>query len=280
MRILDKTGTVRMAHDGDGARPEIGRGALRNLLLSSLPPGVVRWDARVTGIDREQSGFRLSFADGSVATTEILIGADGAWSKVRPLVSEASPIYSGISFVELRYLDADVKHPTAAALVGKGMMMALSDERAIFGTANRTTSCASMPRSGPRPLVAAAYREMLHRHFLGWHADFPNARQQRRRCAAIIGCCRRHRWPRTSGVTLLSTAPDVAFRRRGKSGHDRWGRPGPSHHLASQRHRERFTAYEATMFPRAKGGGCLRCRSALAFEACPAGDARFLYGKK
>ena len=67
MRILDKTGTLRMAHDGNGLRPEIDRGALRNLLLSSLPPGLVRWNARVTGISREESGFKLSFADGSVA---------------------------------------------------------------------------------------------------------------------------------------------------------------------------------------------------------------------
>src|SRR4029079_5653637 len=119
MRILDKTGAVRLAHDGDGLRPEIDRGALRTLLLSSLPPGLVRWNARVTGISRAESGFELSFADGSVATAGILIGADGAWSKVRPLVWEVSPFYSGISFVELRYLDADRKHPKAAALVGK-----------------------------------------------------------------------------------------------------------------------------------------------------------------
>src|SRR5437870_3154226 len=79
MRILDKTGTLRMAHEGNGQRPEIDRGALRNLLLSSLPPGLVRWNARVTGVSREESGFNLSFADGSVATAGILIGADGAW---------------------------------------------------------------------------------------------------------------------------------------------------------------------------------------------------------
>src|SRR3977135_4212157 len=82
MAMPDKPGTVRMAHDGNGLRPEIDRGALRNLLLSSLPPDLVRWNAQVTGIDREESGFKLSFADGSVAPAKILVGADGAWSKV------------------------------------------------------------------------------------------------------------------------------------------------------------------------------------------------------
>ncbi len=132
LRILDKTGAVLLTNDGDGSRPEIERGVLRDLLLSSLPPGLVHWDAQVTGITRAESGFKLSFADGSVATADILIGADGARSKVRPLVSEASPTYTGITFVELRYQDADRNHRAAAALVGKGLMFALSDERGLF----------------------------------------------------------------------------------------------------------------------------------------------------
>ena len=174
MRILDKTGTLRMAHDGNGLRPEIDRGALRNLLLSSLPPGLVRWNARVTGIVREDNGFKLSFADGSVAAAEILIGADGAWSKVRPLVSEASPFYSGISFVELRYLDADQKHPTAAAVVGKGLMFALSDERGIFGHREPNNelcvyAALKAPADWSRQPIS---RDLLHQHFHGWHADF------------------------------------------------------------------------------------------------------------
>jgi 2-polyprenyl-6-methoxyphenol hydroxylase-like FAD-dependent oxidoreductase len=119
MRILDKTGTLRMAHGGNGLRPEIERGALRQLLLSSLPADLVRWNARVADISRVSGRFRLSFADGSTTTTGALIGADGAWSVVRPLVSQVSPVYLGLSMVELRFLDADRKHPKAAALVGR-----------------------------------------------------------------------------------------------------------------------------------------------------------------
>src|SRR5882757_5748210 len=177
IRILDKSGAVRLTHDGDGSRPEIDRGALRNLLLSSSPPGLVRWNARVTGVEREQGGFKLSFADGSVATTKILIGADGAWSKVRPLLSEASPVYSGISFVELRYLEADEKQPTAVALVGKGMMMALSDERAIFGHREPNNelciyAALKVPAEWSRQAIS---RAMLREHFHDWHDDFHQA---------------------------------------------------------------------------------------------------------
>src|SRR5882762_1543711 len=63
LRILDKTGALRMSDEGNGLRPEVDRGALRDLLLSSLPSGIVRWDAKVIGIDRTGSGYKLTFAD-------------------------------------------------------------------------------------------------------------------------------------------------------------------------------------------------------------------------
>jgi hypothetical protein len=96
IRILDKTGAVRMSEDGNGLRPEIERGALRDLLLSSLPAEMVHWDAKVIGIEQVGGNHELTFADGNVVTTAVLIGADGAWSKVRPLVSERQPGLHGL----------------------------------------------------------------------------------------------------------------------------------------------------------------------------------------
>jgi 2-polyprenyl-6-methoxyphenol hydroxylase-like FAD-dependent oxidoreductase len=211
MRILDKTGAVRMSDDGNGLRPEIERGTLRNLLLSSLPPGLVRWNARVTAIEKVDNEFRISFADGSLATTEILIGADGAWSKVRPLVSEASPIYSGVSFVELRYHDADRRYPMAAALVGKGMMLGLSDERAIMGHREPDSElCIHVALRAPADWSARPIsRDRLCELFADWHSDFhallaagDGDLVPRPICALPVG----HSWPRTPGVTLLGDA--------------------------------------------------------------------------
>jgi len=128
MRVLDPHGTVLLDQPDDGgdARPEVLRGDLRRILLDSLPDGTVQWgrkvtDARPLGDGRHQ----LTFANGSTVTTSLLVGADGAWSKVRPLLSDATPAYVGTSFIETYLFDADARHPASARAVGGGSMLAL-----------------------------------------------------------------------------------------------------------------------------------------------------------
>ncbi|MEK0100995.1 FAD-dependent monooxygenase, partial [Streptomyces sp. A475] len=136
MRILDKRGTVRREESDEGGtdgRPEVSRHDLRDMLLASLPADTLRWGAKVTGA-RPLTGGRheVTLASGETFTTDLLVGADGAWSKVRPLLSDARPAYSGISFVEAHLDDADTLHPESAAVVGGGSLFALGDEKGFL----------------------------------------------------------------------------------------------------------------------------------------------------
>ena len=104
-RALDKHGNVLLddPDDGTGGRPEVARGELRRILIESLPAGTVRWGHKLTAVSALGGGrHTLTFADGSTVTSDLLVGADadGAWSRVRPLLSQAKPAYVGFTFIE------------------------------------------------------------------------------------------------------------------------------------------------------------------------------------
>src|ERR1700684_2765787 len=99
-RVLDRAGTVLLdlPDDGAGERPEVPRGELRRLLLDSLPDGMVHGGRKVSGARALGEGrHEVRFTDGATVVTGLLVGADGAWSRVRPLLSGATPRYIGFT---------------------------------------------------------------------------------------------------------------------------------------------------------------------------------------
>jgi 2-polyprenyl-6-methoxyphenol hydroxylase-like FAD-dependent oxidoreductase len=206
MRILDKTGTVRMADSGNGERPEVDRGDLRDLLLNSLPPGMVRWGARVTEV---RAGREVVFADRRVERADVLVGADGAWSKVRPLVSEAVPAYVGLSFVEIRIRHAEAERPDLAALVGAGLMFALGDEKGFIAHREPNDElCVYVALKTPAESTDFTRDGLLER-FVDWDAglraligESTGELIPRPIYALPVG----HRWVRSPGVTLIGDA--------------------------------------------------------------------------
>jgi 2-polyprenyl-6-methoxyphenol hydroxylase-like FAD-dependent oxidoreductase len=134
-RVLDREGNVlfEQPDDGTGGRPEVHRGELRRILLDSVPADTVRWGHKVTAVSSLGGGrHMLTFADGSTVTTDLLVGADGAWSRVRPLLSEVKPAYVGTSFIETYLLDGDISHKASAEAVGGGALFALAPGKGIM----------------------------------------------------------------------------------------------------------------------------------------------------
>ncbi|MFJ9773936.1 FAD-dependent oxidoreductase [Kitasatospora sp. NPDC101157] len=219
MRLLGADGTVHVAEedDGTGGRPEVDRGDLRDLLLGSLPDGTIHWGRKVTGARALGDGrHEVTFADGSAVTTELLIGADGAWSRIRPLVSDARPAYTGISFVESDLFDADTRHPRSAAVIGGGFLIALGDERGVLAHRESDGSLhvytALKVDEGWLDTVDftdhAAAKAAVLAHFKGWDESLrglvadAETIMPRRIHALPVG----HRWDRVPGVTLLGDA--------------------------------------------------------------------------
>jgi 2-polyprenyl-6-methoxyphenol hydroxylase-like FAD-dependent oxidoreductase len=80
----------------DVAAPEIDRGRLRAMLAEHVKPGTVRWGHKLVATTPLGDGtHRLEFANGTTAEVDLVIGADSAWSRVRCLISDAVPRYTG-----------------------------------------------------------------------------------------------------------------------------------------------------------------------------------------
>ncbi|MEU6349249.1 NAD(P)/FAD-dependent oxidoreductase [Streptomyces sp. NPDC047072] len=140
VRRMDPNGAtiLHKVPEGDELyRPEIDRGELRNLLLDSLQPGTVHWGNTLETISGPADGpRRLHFANGMTVETDLVIGADGAFSRVRPAASSAVPEYVGVSFLEAWFFDVENQHPAIAEMVGPGMASAVDGERGLIAQRN------------------------------------------------------------------------------------------------------------------------------------------------
>ncbi|AMM20422.1 FAD-dependent oxidoreductase [Frondihabitans sp. PAMC 28766] len=219
-RALDPQGAVLLddPDDGSGRRPEVLRGDLRRILLESLPAGTVRWGKKLVRATSLGDGrHELAFADGTAVETSVLVGADGAWSRVRPLLSDATPDYAGAVFVETYLHDVDFRHTATAEAVGAGAMYALTPGKGI--AAHREAgdvihTYVELMRSeewiaGIDFSDAAAAKAAVAAEFDGWAPELTALITDGETAPVsrpIYTLPPQHRWARVPGVTLVGDA--------------------------------------------------------------------------
>jgi 2-polyprenyl-6-methoxyphenol hydroxylase-like FAD-dependent oxidoreductase len=222
-RVYNRDGETEIFHptrpedyEPAHARPETDRPQIRAVLLNGLPEGAVRWEHALQEIAQPVPGgpVSLRFLHSAVEEFDLVVGADGTWSRVRPLLSSAVPQYTGVTFFEMHHSEAAAHDPASVATVGKGNMFALGERRAING---------HLTASGGIHIYAATRMELqardvvLHRDdvlalFPGWSPKLLHLLSTaepevtpRPLWALPVG----HAWAHRAGVTLLGDAAHV-----------------------------------------------------------------------
>ncbi|WWC70379.1 uncharacterized protein I206_104329 [Kwoniella pini CBS 10737] len=191
MKVVDKTGkiwldenvpeeeqqvdTKRVDVGEIRGRPEIDRTDLRNLLIKSLSPKTIQWDHKITSVTAlSTSLYEIRFIDKPTITTPYLIGADGAFSLVRPLLHDIKPDYSGCSMYELEILPSNLTS-SLETYIGKGALMILDEGKALMPQMNSGKKCKiylalKVPFNWQKenPLPEKGKREWLVNLFEGW----------------------------------------------------------------------------------------------------------------
>lgn len=213
-RLYDVDGTLLFdRNEPADDRPEIDRTILRRILLDSLAPGTVRWGRRVVGITPVDGRYAV-VGDGWRECFDVVVGADGAWSRVRPLLGDAVPAYEDVTLVELGF-DAE-RHPAVDALTGSGKLFAVGDNRVLITQRNglghirgyaglRLDEATALAWQALSP---AKVRAALRAAFAGWAPALKEMIETgefiavRPLHALPIG----HRWTSRPGLTLLGDA--------------------------------------------------------------------------
>jgi 2-polyprenyl-6-methoxyphenol hydroxylase-like FAD-dependent oxidoreductase len=219
-RVVDRHGNVLLDKHGSGGitRPEVDRGALRQLLIESLPADAIKWSHKVAKAKHLRDGrHQLTFSNGSSVTADLVVGADGAWSRVRPLLSSAQPAYIGTTFIETKLFDGDTRHKPSADAIGTGTLMAVEPGKAILAHRYASGSLhAYIAFNKPEAWIsgidfsnAITALQRIAAEFDDWAPQLKaliTDGETRPVVRPIYALPIQHRWQRIPGVTLLGDA--------------------------------------------------------------------------
>ncbi|MFF9787635.1 FAD-dependent oxidoreductase [Streptomyces nigrescens] len=180
--------------------------------------GTVRWGHSVRAVTPLPHGTaRLHHHNHTTEDFDLVIGADGAWSRVRPALSDAQPSYAGVTLVEAHFGEVDHRHPGIARLVGRGTMSAKAGRRSLVLQRNSNGHVrAYINFRGPRDWHAGvdladteAVRVRLLAQYQGWDESLLDILRDNEggfinRPMFVLPVP--HTWRRVPGITLLGDA--------------------------------------------------------------------------
>lgn len=125
--IADQRGNVLFSNkptaENQHDRPEISRNDLRTMLLESLACNTVVWDRKFTGLSQYDGKWQLHFDGRPDAIADMVIGANGGRSTVRPHVTDTQVEETGTFIIQGEVLEPDKKCPDFYQLCDGNILM-------------------------------------------------------------------------------------------------------------------------------------------------------------
>ncbi|KAE9375358.1 FAD/NAD(P)-binding domain-containing protein [Stipitochalara longipes BDJ] len=220
--MADKNATVFVHMPGGNDRPEIDRYRLREVLLESVPKDWILWRRQLREVT-EDGMLVFEGIDQKEGPFDLIVGADGAWSKVRERVHGLKPTYAGVSGYEMEISEPAKTCPHVDKMVGRGAYMGASDSKLL--NAQRMGDGSLKVRSwyvcpeneAKETLVRYGKKETFEQillRYVGWapeilellkRADVDSLRHWTL-YELPVGC----RWQHQKGFTLIGDAASLA----------------------------------------------------------------------
>lgn len=243
MKIADKSGRVLHADEGENEvagenRPEIARNKLTELLLSAIPANSVRWEHKLLSAKHKAEGAAVELDMGAKGreSFDLVVGADGAWSKVRALLTDFKPKFAGQHFITASIRNITTRYPHLAEFVGSGTLMVLGDKHGLISqraandtarlytlirtedskfaeshgldtmTASQVKALLLDKQSGPLRHFGSVVKELITAACTDEERVNPGQPLEHRALYTLDGMPNGFSWPRRGGATLLGDA--------------------------------------------------------------------------
>ncbi|WP_216595793.1 FAD-dependent oxidoreductase [Niastella koreensis] len=105
---------------------------MRDIFIESLQPDTIVWDHQFVTMERQGAGWLLSFKNGNARYADLVVAADGANSKIRPLINTIKPVYSGLTVIEGNVYNAARHAPKLNTLTSGGKVFALGKNKSLI----------------------------------------------------------------------------------------------------------------------------------------------------
>lgn len=138
-KVFNSKGELLHSDEGElSNRPEIPRNVLTDLFVRNTPSDIIKWNHKIESVSKHlnpitgATEIELDLGKNGKATFDFVVGADGAWSKVRKLVSNVTPSYANVQYMTATLRYASKNYPRLAKLCGSGTIFALGGGNGIL----------------------------------------------------------------------------------------------------------------------------------------------------